>query len=51
MIVLLGFGVCANLVLIEIADDWGIPGILFLPPLLICLIGMAAAAGLARRGD
>lgn len=49
MIVLLGFGACANLVLIEIAGDWGVPGIVFLPPFLICLVGMAAAAGIARR--
>jgi hypothetical protein len=49
MIVLLGFGACANLVLMEIAGDWGVPGIVFLPPLLVCLIGMAAVAGISRR--
>ena len=49
MIVLLGFGACANLVLIEIAADWGVPGIVFLPSLLLCLLGMAAAAYIGQR--
>ena len=49
MIVLLGFGACANIVLLEIAGDWGMPGVVFLFPLIICLLGMAAAAGLRRR--
>jgi hypothetical protein len=51
MIALLGFGACANLVLLEIAGDWGLPGIVFLPPLIVCLFGMAAAAGLRRDRD
>jgi len=49
VIVLLGFGACANIVLLEIAGDWGMPGVVFLFPLIICLLGMAAAAGLRRR--
>ncbi len=49
MIPLLGLGACANLVLLEIASDIGLPGVVFLPPLFLCLIGIAAAAGVARR--
>jgi len=52
VIALLGFGACANLVLLEIAGDWGVPGSVFLVPLLVCLIGMGALAGVSRReGD
>ena len=51
MIALLGFGACANLVLLEIGGELGLPGIIFLPPLIICLVGMAAAAGLRRQRD
>ena len=46
---MLGFGACANLVLMEIAGDWGVPGIVFLPPLIVCVLGMVAAAGVSRR--
>lgn len=49
MIPLLSLGACANLVLLEIAGDLGVPGIVFLLPLFLCLIGVAAAAGVARR--
>jgi hypothetical protein len=49
VIPLLSLGACANLVLLEIAGDIGVPGVIFLPPLFLCLIGIAAAAGVARR--
>jgi hypothetical protein len=51
MIALFGFGVCANLVLLKLAGDWGIPGSVFLLPLLLCLLGMAVAGRVGHVAD